>query len=113
MNNEFNFDPNTGQPINNNVQPNVETQNTTQPTNTVPVQPTQVVEQQPTVQPTNIQNIATVEQNKQQFINNEQSNLANNKEEKKEGINFTLIFILLALMFLTIFFLFPFLSKYI
>ena len=81
-NNQMNFDPMTGQPLNNNI---------VQPNNT-PVAPAPV-EQIPVAQQSEnnsqilnqqqMQNIPTVEQSKQQFIDNTQANFAGKVEEKK------------------------------
>ena len=118
-NNEFNFDSITGQPINNT---NVSQQNIP----IVGLEQTNMVYQsqlkpQPVEQPVQnnnfiqqpIQNVPTVEQSKQEFINNTQSLNSQKKEEKKEGVNYTFIIILFIIIFASIFFLFPFLLKYI
>ena len=109
-NNQMNFDPITGQPINQNVN------DTVQPQPVPPVQPEQSIQpvQQEVVvnNPINIQqmqNIPTVEQSKQEFINNTQANNAVKKEEKKDGPNITFIVILFVIIFAAIFFLFPYL----
>ena len=87
MNNENKFDPMTGEPIANTVEPiqpeNIEKQDiepnpTVEPQNTVEQQP---INTQAQIQ-TELQNIPTVDQNEQQFINNVQS--INNKEKKEE-----------------------------
>lgn len=129
-NNQMKFDPMTGQPINNNLVPN-------RPNNIVPpvVQNIQPVQQTPVSvesqadqsqpqntinQPTNnayinpqqqIQGIATVEQDKQQFIQNTQASNAVKKEEKKDGPNITFVIILFVIILATIIFLFPYLMK--
>lgn len=104
-NSEMKFDPMTGQPLNNvqNSQPeqNVVAQNQSQ------VTPTQNVNQ------VQMQTIPTVDQTKQEFINNTQALNKEEKEEKKGGINYVFIVILFIIIFAAIFFLFPFLLKYI
>ena len=116
------FDPMTGEPINNTVesiQPennmNQNTEETTVTENQNVTEP--VVEQQTfnrTQIQTELQNIPTVDQNEQKFINNVQAiNNKEKKEEKKEGINFTFIIIMFAIILLAIIFLFPILLDYI
>ena len=120
MNNNMNFDPITGQPIQNNIQQPV-------------VQPEAIVDQQsiaqteaamqpqanPVQQQNNInnqmqfQNIPTIEQSKQEFINNIQEIHTEKKEEKKEKINFGFIIILFIVLLVAIYFLFPLLLDYI
>lgn len=115
MNSNIKFDPMTGQPIqvsddkvvppvNQSIQTDNQTPNTTlaQPDNN---QQTQIQNQ--------MQNIPTVEQNKQDFINNVQSINNQKKEEKKEGINFVFIIIMFIVILAVIYFLFPLLLKYI
>lgn len=58
-----------------------------------------------------MQTIPTIEQSKQDFINNVQTNNTINKEEKKDGPNITFIVILFVIIFAAIFFLFPYLLK--
>ena len=58
-----------------------------------------------------MQNIPTVEQSKQEFIQNTQTNNITNTEEKKASFNITYIVILFAIIFASIFFLFPYLIK--
>lgn len=117
MNNNMNFDPMTGEPINqnnniiNNESNNVLEQKTTQPAilneeNTVQEPETNTIYNQQIMQ-----NIPTVDQSKQEFINNTQVNSLSKKEEKKEGPNITFIIILFAIIFASIFFLFPYLQK--
>lgn len=121
-NNQMNFDPITGQPINQNINNTVVPQSENiQPIPTV--QPVPTVEPVQAVQPQvptmnndiynqqQMQNIATVEQTKQDFINNTQANSTIKKEEKKDGPNITFIVILFAIIFASIFFLFPYLLK--
>lgn len=175
MNNNINFDPMTGQPIQNNVHPvdpvsnqletnsntgNIETtvsiDSVAQPATTeinihsgnqvvqsqqpdVPaVQPISVENQQPdvpTVQPVSIenqqsnipsvqsvsvenqqseiimqnelQNIPTVEQGKQDFINNIQSSNEEKLEEKKDSNKYVFAIVLFIVILLSIYFLFP------
>lgn len=60
-----------------------------------------------------LQNIPTVEQDTQAFINNVQSMNVEKKEEKKEGVNFVFIIVLFIIILSTILFLFPILLDYI
>ena len=118
-NNQMNFDPMTGQPINQNINnmnnvavPNQVQQVYTQPI--PPVQPVPTVEPVPTVDnivntQQQMQNIPTVEQSKQEFINNTQANNTVKKEEKKDGPNIAFIVILFVIIFAAILFLFPYL----
>ena len=118
MNNQMNFDPITGQPINqnnNNIIPNNGIINTVEQNN-VPVQPENTLNQQPSettvINPQQvIQNIPTVEQTKQEFINNTQANSSAKKEDKKDGPNIAFIIFLFIIIFASIFFLFPYLQK--
>lgn len=143
INDQMNFNPTTGQPINKNInnssvsnqeqQVNVQyvQAQTTPQVQTVPTQiPTvTTVQSVPTVEPVQtiptqiptannivnpqhqMQNIPTIEQSKQEFINNVQTNNTINKEEKKDGPNITFIVILFVIIFAAIFFLFPYLLK--
>ena len=108
-NNQMNFDPITGQPINQNLDNN----NTVLPKQeqpVAPVQPVQPVQPIPVVdEQQQIQNIPTVEQSKQEFIDNTQANSTVKKEEKKDGPNIAFIVILFVIIFAAIFFLFPYL----
>lgn len=134
MNNNINFDPVTGQPIQN-EQP----QFTTEPSNTQqPVENFQAQiadgklsdEMMPTMEPINqplqetsneqniqpqdqLHTIPVVGQNQQDFINNSQTVNQEKSEEKKEGISITFVIILFVIMLVAIYFLFPLLSKYI
>lgn len=118
MNNQMNFDPITGQPINqnnNNIVPNNGTINTVEQNN-IPVQPENTLNQQSlettVINPQQIiQNIPTVEQSKQEFINNTQANSSTKQEDKKDGPNIAFIIILFIIIFASIFFLFPYLQK--
>lgn len=80
--------------------------------NTVSVQPVSNTNQEVQIQ-SQLQSIPTVEQNKQDFINNVQSMNTEKKEEKKEGINFIFIIILFVAILVAIYFLFPLLLDYI
>ena len=132
-NNQTNFDSVTGQQLNQNsinalnTAQNIGTQpqpQQVQPNPTVqPAQPIPQVNQVPTVDIENsnltnnqnisvqqqMQNIPIVDQDKQNFINNTQSNNTIPKEEKKGGINITFVVILFIIIFVAILFLFPYL----
>ena len=115
MNNnvEMNFDPMTGEPINNNQNNNISQQNIpvilpeTNPmvNQVIPQEQLQNVNVQP------IQTIPTIEQSKEQFINNTQNISETKKEEKKEGVNYIFIIVLFIIIFAAIFFLFPYLLE--
>lgn len=120
-NNQINFDPMTGQPINpntntNNVVPNNGT-TTPMQQNNIPVQPVNTNNLNPTIEPMAVnvqqpmQNIPTVEQSKQEFIDNTQANSLDKKEDKKDSPNITFIIILFVIILAAIFFLFPYLQK--
>ena len=123
MNNEMKYDPMTGEPINNTVDPIQQENTINQTTEEANIIETQTLldpiteEQSTNIQTqiqTELQNIPTVDQNEQQFINNVQSiNNKEKKEDKKEGVNFTFIIIMFAIILLTIIFLFPILLDYI
>lgn len=103
MNNNINFNPMTGQPIQkNNEQPQI----TNQPLNQ------NSINQQVQIQ-NQLQSIPTVDQNKEQFIDNIQSANIEKKEEKKEGINLIFVIILFVIILVSIYFLFPLLAKYV
>lgn len=134
-NNGMRFDPNTGQPLqqmpNQNIQAQPIQQNPNM--NSVPVQteqqiantaiPNQNVQVQPvqqTIQPNQVpqqniqmQGIPTVEQSRQEFVSNTQANTTEKKEAKKSGINYALVIILFVVILAAIYFLFPILMKYI
>ena len=123
-NNEMKFDPITGQPLNNNLDlnNNISTQDIS--TNQNVVQTNQQVIHNAQIQQSNMvnqdlnnqiqmQSIPTVDQSRQEFINNTQALNAEKKEEKKSGINYVFIIILFAIIFAAIFFLFPYLLKHI
>lgn len=128
-NNEIKFDPATGQPIQNNMDNNTQTniQVNNQVQTVAPVAPIE-----PQVNPTNeqsqtvainpqinnidtsinnIQSIPTVDQSKQEFINNTQSLAIEKKTEKKHGINWIFIIALFVIILVAIIFLFPYLLK--
>ena len=132
MNNNMNFDPMTGQPIQKNqteintqevTQSNLVEQQINQQPNEQVIKQTTIVEQneqQPISEQqinaqiqTQLQSIPTVEQNEQQFINNVQTMNQEKKEETKEGVNFVFIIVLFVIILAAIYFLFPLLSKYI
>ena len=77
----------------------------------------QIQPQQPAIQNSNIQamnqmqNIPTVEQSKEQFIDNTQSISTEKKEEKSGSVNYVFIIILFVIIFAAIFFLFPILLE--
>ena len=121
MNNNANFDPITGQPLQNNQQILNNAEQVNQPTieqATIVTEPKanqQSIDQPAPVEQiqSQLQNIPTVEQNKQDFINNVQSMNQQKKEEKKEGVNFVFIIILFVVILVVIYFLFPILLNYI
>ena len=94
-----------------------------------PVQPQPVAPQPPTVPTqetiqavnTNNQNltkvdiIPTIEQSESDFINNAQAISTETKEEEKSegGLNYTFFIVLFIIVLLSIFFLFPIITKYI
>ncbi len=96
---------NTNIPVQN-VQPVVNT-------NTQNVQSNIPTSQQETQIQSQMQNIPTVEQSKEQFINNVQNVNQGHKEEKKETNPLILIGILFVVVLVAIYFLFPLLDKYI
>ena len=135
-NNGMNFDPMTGQPLNNNGvtgMNNVSTQNP-QINNmaeqyTQNVQPT-MPQPQPFVNNSlNEQNnsqvainpapsspansVPTVEQNSESFINSTQAISSEKAPETKKGINYLLVIVLFLIIFAAILFAFPILKKYI
>ena len=114
----MNFDPVTGQPINQNINNTLNSQinNVNVTPTTQMTQPIHTVQSEQTINNnTNIQqqmqNIPTVEQPKQEFINNTQASNAITGEQKKEGNNIVFIIILFVIIFAAIFFLFPYLLK--
>ena len=132
MNNNMNYDPMTGIPIQNNNQNidninNILTEpisNQTMQQNTSiaidPIQQSNTIINEPINQQieyinTNIPpHIApTVEQNEQQFINTIQNTNTEKKEVKKDGANYIFVIILFIIIIASIYFLFPMLLKYI
>lgn len=109
-NNQMNFNPETGEPINNGNIQNVQSNNSSQIIQTNQVNATQ----QSIIQP-QMQSIPTIEQDKNEFINNTQAQTLNqeNKNEKKSSFNYTFVIILFIIIFAAILFLFPVLFKYI
>lgn len=79
-----------------------------QPPETVitPIQSNNVIQQQ-------IQGVPTVEQSKEEFIDNTQALTPEKKEEKQNGVNYVFMVILFVIIFGAIFFLFPLLLKHI
>lgn len=120
MNNQMNFDPMTGQPINQNSNLNNVVPQSTINTDQITNQTMQVATEnsfqnvEPNLQNNiqqQMQNIPTIEQTRQEFISNTQANNTGKKDEKTEGPNITLIIILFTIIFASIFFLFPYLQK--
>ena len=124
MNNNVKFDPMTGQPIQNdtaetpvlieqqNTENNVQSQITSETTTENITTEISRINQDAQIQ-SQLQIIPTVEQNKQDFINNVQSANQEKKEEKKEKNNLAFIIILFILILAIIYLLFPILFKYI
>ena len=108
MNNENNV----VEPITPNEEPIQSTMPDSNILETEPATSTEPINQEIQIQ-SQLQNIPTVEQNKEQFINNVQSMNQEKKEEKKEGISFVFIAILFIVILVSIVFLFPILSKYV
>ena len=106
-NNQMNFDPMTGQPINQNI---TTIPNQVQTTNSQTTQSVQQPANNINIQQ-QLQSIPTVEQTKQEFINNTQAENVVKKEEKEDGPNIVFIIILFVIIFAAIFFLFPYLMK--
>ena len=125
-NNQLNFDPMTGQPLNpipvnnanDNATNNTNYQNIVQPetnTQSIPSENSTLV-QNDQIQNNEqllIQSVPTVEQSTQDFINNTQNMTSEKKEEKKDTVNYTFILILFVIIMLVMYFLFPILLKYI
>lgn len=120
MNNQMNFDPMTGQPINQNSNLNNVVPQSTINTDQITNQTMQVATEnsfqnvEPNLQNNiqqQMQNIPTIEQTRQEFISNTQANNTGKKDEKTEGPNIALIIILFTIIFASIFFLFPYLQK--
>lgn len=131
-NNQIKFDPMTGQPIqpqnngnegvnnnqninnipniqpinvqNNNI-PNQVIQNNSMPqVNTDQMNNSQNVMNQ-------MQNIATVDQSKEAFINNTQATVKDNTGDNAPKVNYVFVAIIFIIIFAAIFFLFPYLQK--
>lgn len=114
MNNNMNFDPMTGLPLNKNLiddeqQLQKEQQIIHEDINYIPANDSNHEEEIKN----QLQSIPTVEQKKEDFINNTQTINQEKKDEKKKGINFAFIIILFLIILATIYFLFPLLLKYI
>ena len=107
MNNQMNFDPMTGQPINQGADA------TTQVQGTQPEGQTTVIENITVNTQQQMQNIPTVDQSKQEFISNTQNITEQKKENKSEKANWTFIIILFIVILAAVFFLFPILFRYI
>lgn len=120
-NNQTNFDPVTGQPINQNnqVQPPVVPLDEITPVEPIvsdtiqPVQPVPTVDNYDYMNTTQqlIQNTPTVEQSKQDFIDTTQTMTTPKQEEKKDGPNITFIIILFVIILASILFLFPYITN--
>ena len=120
-NNQTNFDPITGQPINQNnqVQPPVVPLDEITPIEPIvsdtiqPVQPVPTVDNYDYMNTTQqlIQNTPTVEQSKQDFIDTTQTMTTPKQEEKKDGPNITFIIILFVIILASILFLFPYITN--
>lgn len=108
-NNAPKFDPMTGQPINtenninkqsNNVEMTNEVKKNIHSNNSFVVQ-------------AQMQSIATVEQNNEQFINNIQANNSENNDNLSSKKNLIFMIVLFIIVLVAIIFLFPYLSKFI
>ena len=77
------------------------------------IETTQIDPMQETYIQRELENIPTVDQSEEKFINNVQTINQEKKEEKKEGINFIFIIVLFALLLAAVLVLFPFLLKYV
>ena len=106
MNNEMKmrFDPNTGKPIND------INKNTVVQANTNNAE-TSINDSLSQSNVTNINNIPTVDQSANEFINNTQTISSERIEKKKGGLNYTFIIILFIVILISIIFLFPYLAK--
>lgn len=124
-NNQMNFNPETGEQLNNNenvqnVQPidlkpsTVQMDSSNQISQIDQNNQINAINQQNIIQP-QMQSIPTIEQGKSEFINNTQAQTLNqeNKNEKKSNFNYTFVIILFIIIFAAIFFLFPVLLEYI
>lgn len=127
LNNKMNFDPMTGEPINNIRDNENYDQAIIQINNAVGEQINlneqfkqtinEEIKQQPIDELNEIQNkmqsIPTVEQSNQDFINNVQTTNKQKNEEKKESNGIIFFIVAVVLLLLAIYFLFPLLMKYI
>lgn len=115
-----NFDPATGQLLNTTSQvpnnQNMQIQNNEQTLQTsqqsINQQTIKVIMPDSNIQ-NNLQSVPTVEQSKEQFINNTQSTIQEKRNKKKSDVNYTFVIILFVIILAAILFLFPFLLKYI
>lgn len=120
-NNQMMFDPMTGQPIQpqNNGNEGV---NNNQNINNIPnIQPINVQNNnipQVNDQMNNnqnimnqMQNIATVDQSKEAFINNTQATVKDNNSENAPKVNYVFVAIIFIIIFAAILFLFPYLQE--
>lgn len=98
------FDPNTGKPIND------INKNTVVQANTNNAE-TSINDSSSQSNVTNINNIPTVDQSANEFINNTQTISSERIEKKKGGLNYTFIIILFIVILISIIFLFPYLAK--
>lgn len=103
--------------INNNENQNINPQPQTQPQTTMNntnIQPQVLSNQNQALDNKQVnsqmQQIPTIEQTNQNFLNNTQNNVSA-KEQKKPGINYTFLIILLIILFGAVIFLFPYLFK--
>lgn len=131
-NNQIKFDPMTGQPIQPQMNGNAEVNNNQNINNIPNIQPinvqnnnipNQVVQnnsmpQVNTDQMNNsqnimnqMQNIATVDQSKEAFINNTQATVKDNTGDNAPKVNYVFVAIIFIIIFAAIFFLFPYLQK--
>lgn len=102
-NNEMNFDPLTGQSIKKEESIVENGQNAASVTST----------QEQTASQQDLQSIATVDQSNEKFINNTQSSSKENTNSSDGKMNYAFIIILFIIIFASIVFLFPLISKYI
>ena len=98
------FDPNTGKPLND-INENAVVQANTNNAET------SINDSLSQSNVTNINNIPTVDQSSNEFINNTQTISSERIEKKKGGLNYTFIIILFIVILISIIFLFPYLAK--
>ena len=130
MNNEMKmrFDPNTGKPLDN-ISENTQNNNMKMRFDPNTGKPINDINENAVVQAnannaetsindslsqnnvTNINNIPTVDQSSNEFINNTQTISSERIEKKKGGLNYTFIIILFIVILISIIFLFPYLAK--